>query len=462
MDATLIGVFAYVLVQFSIGVWVSRWVKTNTDFIIAGRTLGLGLVSFSVYATFFGAEAIVATAGSVYLEGLAGSRIDPFGYAAAIVLVGLVFAVPLWRRGLITFADLLRERYSPAVEKLVVLVLLPGSMFWAAAQIRSFGQVMTATAGVNVTVAISVATALVVGYSVLGGLLADAWTDLVQGLSIILGLVVLTVIVVSQVGGLGAAFDKVEPERLQAFALGDGGLLPLIESLAIPICGTVVAVELISRILGARTAGIAATGAVLGGVIYLLVGLIPVFLGLVGPQFVPQLDEAEQIVPRLAEVHMPGLLYMMFAGAIISAILSTIDSVLLASAAQVSHNIIEKLMPTLGERGRLLSTRITLVALAVVAFAIALQAERVKELVELASAAGSAGVFVVAVFGLFTRFGGPLSALATVVMGAGAWLVLGWLVQLNAPYLAALALAFLTYVVTAAVEARRKAKPVTA
>jgi hypothetical protein len=103
-----------------------------------------------------------------------------------------------------------------------------------------------------------------------------------------------------------------------------------------------------------------------------------------------------------------------------------------------------------------------LVALAIVAFAIALQAERVKELVELASAAGSAGVFVVAVFGLFTRFGGSLAALATVIMGAGAWLVLGWLVQLSAPYLAALALAFLTYVLTAAVETRRKAKPVTA
>src|SRR5918999_4747551 len=245
MDATLIGVFAYVLVQFAIGVWASRWVKTNVDFIIAGRTLGLGLVSFSVFATFFGAEAIVATAGSVYMEGLAGSRIDPFGYAAAIVVVGLVFAVPLWRRRLITFADLFRERYSPAVEKLVVLVLLPGSMFWAAAQIRSFGQVMSATSGLNVTVAISVAAALVVGYSVLGGLLADAWTDLVQGLSIILGLVVLAIVVAGQAGGFWAALDKIEPERLQALTLGEGGMLAFAESLAIPICGTVVAVELI-------------------------------------------------------------------------------------------------------------------------------------------------------------------------------------------------------------------------
>jgi Na+/proline symporter len=221
-------------------------------------------------------------------------------------------------------------------------------------------------------------------------------------------------------------------------------------------------VELISRILGARTARIAATGAVIGGFIYLLVGLIPVFLGLMGPQLVPQLEETEQIVPRLAEAYLPGLLYMTFAGAVISAILSTIDSVLLASAAQVAHNIIENLILSLEDRGRLLLTRVTLVGLAIVAFSIALQAERVKELVELASAAGSAGVFVVAVFGLFTRFGGPLAALATVIVGAGAWLLFGWVLQLNAPYVAALALAFLTYAVTAAVETRRKAKPMTA
>jgi Na+/proline symporter len=159
---------------------------------------------------------------------------------------------------------------------------------------------------------------------------------------------------------------------------------------------------------------------------------------------------------------MPGLLYVMFAGAVISAILSTVSSILVASAGQMSHNIFEKMMPNLDDRGRLLVTRLTVVALAIVAFAIALRAERVKELVELASAAGSAGVFVVAVFGLFTRFGGLQAAMATVIVGAGGWLVFGWLLQLSAPYVAALALAFLTYVVAAAIEGWRKTQPITA
>lgn len=449
MSSVQLGILAYVVVQFAIGLWVARRIKTTTDFLIAGRTLGLGLVSFSVFATFFGAEAIVGTSGAVYEEGLTGGRIDPFGYAVAIFIVGAVFAVPLWRRGIITFADFFRQRYSPAVEKLVVLVLLPGSMFWAAAQVRAFGQVVSATSGLDVSMSIAVAVVLVVAYSVLGGLLADTWTDLIQGLAIVLGLLVLVVAVVGEIGGVTGALAAVEPERMQAFTLGEDGWLGLLESFAVPICGTVVAVEIISRVLGARSAQVAARGAMLGGILYLIVGLIPVFLGLIGPQLLPQVDDPEQIVPRLAEVHLPGLLYVMFAGAVISAILSTVDSVLLASSGHISHNIIERMLPSLDDRGRLLLNRAILALLGVFAFAMALSAERVKDLVETASAAGSAGVFVVAVFGLFTRFGGPQAAFATILVGALSWLVFGVL-DLETPYIAALALAFATYISIAA------------
>ncbi|MCL4764857.1 MAG: sodium:solute symporter family protein [Hyphomicrobiaceae bacterium] len=456
MNGVQFGILAYVVVQFAIGLWVARRVKTTTDFLVAGRTLGLGLVSFSVFATFLGAEAIVGTSGAVYEEGLAGGRIDPFGYALAIFIVGAIFAVPLWKRGIITFADFFRDRYSPGVEKLVVIVLLPGSMLWAAAQVRAFGQVVSATSGLDVSMAIAVASVLVVAYSALGGLLADAWTDLIQGLAIIVGLVVLAAVVAGQAGGVAEGLASVESERLQVLAIGDEGLLVLLESFAIPICGTVVAIEIISRVLGARTAAVAARGAILGGAIYLVVGAIPVFLGLIGPQLLPHVEEAEQIVPLLAEAHLPGLLYVVFAGAVISAILSTVDSVLLATSGHVSRNIVERMLPRLEDRGRLTLNRVILACLAVAAFAMAHSADRVKDLVESASAAGSAGVFVVAVFGLFTRYGGALAAFATVLAGALSWLVLGAL-ELETPYVAALALALLTYVAAAAVEKRTPA-----
>src|SRR5262245_46133211 len=116
MNAVLIGMLVYVLAQFAVGAWVSRRMTNEADYILAGRRLGTGLVMFSVFATYFGAEAIVASGGAVYEKGLSGALVDPFGYAGAIVLVGLVFARSLWSRGLTTFADLFRKRYSEGVE----------------------------------------------------------------------------------------------------------------------------------------------------------------------------------------------------------------------------------------------------------------------------------------------------------------------------------------------------------
>jgi Na+/proline symporter len=100
MNIVLFGILAYVLVQFAVGIWVSRRMASEADYILAGRRLGVGLVTFSVFATYFGAEAIVASGGAVYEKGLAGALVDPIGYAAAIIIVGLLFARALWSRGL--------------------------------------------------------------------------------------------------------------------------------------------------------------------------------------------------------------------------------------------------------------------------------------------------------------------------------------------------------------------------
>ncbi|MEQ1713950.1 MAG: hypothetical protein ABL908_21495, partial [Hyphomicrobium sp.] len=120
MNGVLLGVLGYILVQFAIGAWVSRRIATESDYINAGRRIGPVLGAFTVFATWFGAEAVVGTAGQVYEKGLAGAGADPFGYALALVVAGAFFAATLWRRGLVTFADFFRQRFGPRVETLVV------------------------------------------------------------------------------------------------------------------------------------------------------------------------------------------------------------------------------------------------------------------------------------------------------------------------------------------------------
>jgi Na+/proline symporter len=454
MNAVLIGMVVYVLAQFAVGAWVSRRMTNESEYILAGRQLGTGLVVFSVFATYFGAEAIVASGGSVYEKGLSGALVDPFGYAAAIVIVGLFFARSLWSRGLTTFADLFRKRYSQGVERLVVIVLLPGSIIWAAAQVRAFGQVLSANSAFSLTTAITLAAILVAAYSVVGGLLADAVTDTIQGIAVVAGLLILGAVVISSMGGFSAAVAQIEPARLVPIDREES-LLVTIEHLAIPVCGTIVAVELISRFLGARTADIAAIGTVTGGAIYLGVGAIPVLLGLLGPKLGLDVADAEQFIPKLAEQHLVGPIYIVFVGAIVSAILSAVHAALHAPASQLSHNIIVRTVPGLSESGKLWSVRLTVLGLSVVAFFIAITSEGIHELVETASAFGSAGVFVATLFALFTRFGGPASAYASIIAGMVVWAVGKYALELSVPYLLGLLAALLGYVALAWLDTRQ-------
>ena len=454
MNWLLVAIVGYVLVQFAVGTWVSRRMASEADYILAGRRLGTALVTFSVFATYFGAEAIVASGGAVYDNGLAGALVDPVGYAAAIIIVGVFFARALWTRGLTTFADLFRQRYSAGVERLVVVVLLPGSVIWAAAQVRAFGQVMDENSGMGLKSAILLAAVLVAAYSVVGGLLADAVTDVIQGIAVLAGLLILGAIVAGHVGGVSAGLAQIEPQRLKLLA-AQGSLVGTLEKIAIPICGTIVAVELISRFLGARSAEVAVKGTAIGGGIYLIVGMVPVFLGLVGPGLLPNVQDSEQIVAKLAKVYLPGLLYIAFAGAIISAILSTVHSALHAPASQISHNIVIRLVPGLTDRGKLWCVRLTVMALSIVAYLLSVTSERIHDLVETASAFGSAGVFVTALFALFSRFGGPASAYTSVAAGMLVWAGGKYALNLTAPYLLGLSAALVGYVGVGLLEARR-------
>lgn len=452
----LAGLICYVMLQFAIGVWVSRRTATDTDYILAGRSLGTTLVAFSVFATWFGAEAIVATTGEVYKNGLSGALVDPFAYASALVLAGLVFAAVLWRNGLTTFADLFERRYSPAIGKLVVFVLLPGSIFWAAAQIRAFGQVLSSSSGLSLWLAIMIAAVLVGAYTTIGGLLADSVTDFLQGLVVIFGLLILVTVVAGHVGGISGAIAQSDPDRLQVLAAIANSPLEKLEHIVIAICGSMVAVELISRYLGARSAEVARTGTIAGGLLYCAIGLAPVFLGMSAavlaahdPALKAQIGDAEQVVATLARYYMPTFGYVIFAGAIISAILSNVHSSLHAPASQVSHNVLAKMRPYASARARLNMVRATVLVLSVVAFALALTSDRIKELVEIASAFGSAGVIVTALFALFTRIGGPASAAAAIVTGVTIWALgrfgLGW----KAPYITAIGCSAVAYMMVA-------------
>jgi len=449
MTPVLLGVLGYVLAQLAIGVLVSRGIKSESDYLLAGRRLGPVLATFSIFATWFGAETCIGAAGAIYEEGLAGGYADPFGYAACLFLMGLFFAIPLWRRGLTTLADLFRTRYSIGVERLAVFVIVPSSIMWAAAQIRAFGQVLTVGSPFDIELAITIAAAVVIVYTILGGLYADVVTDLVQGVALMIGLVILFYVVTQAAGGVGPAFAEIPPERLRPFGHPDEPLLATIEKWAIPITGSVIAQELIARVLAARSPQLARRASLMGGTLYLAMGLIPVSIGLIGARLLPGLEEPEQLLPAIAQQHLSTFLYVLFAGALVSAILSTVDSALLAAAALVEHNLVLPLKPDMSERAKIRVARLGVLVAGLIAYTLALHAEGVYELVVESSAFGGAGIFIIVVFGLFTTFGGARAAGTAIVVGITAWIAGKYLIGWPTPYLLSLAAAALSYLVVA-------------
>lgn len=435
----------YLAIQLAIGAWLAPKIHTESDYLVAGRKLGYPLTIFSIFATWFGAETCIASAGRAYQEGFSLTSAEPFAYGITLMLTGVIFAVPIWRMKLTTMADFFRIRFDSRIEKLAAVMLIPPGVLWAAAQLRGFGHVLTTVTSLEIGTAIAAAAAFCVAYTVLGGLLADALTDLIQGGLLILGLVALAAVVVVDQGGISAAIAGIDAARI---SLVGPDVTPtffgVLEEYAIPIAGSVVAVELLSRVIAARSPGVARNGAVLAGGLYLAVGIIPVFLGLAAARLVPNLADAEQFLPALALQMLPTAGYVIFVGALISAILSTVDTILLVAGGLLAHNVIGPVFKVTDERMKLRLARGGVLLFGVIALYLALGGRGVAELVEESSSFGTAGTLVVVSFGLFTKIGGPRAAALTLLGGLVVYAG-GTAIGLPYPFITSLATAIVLY-----------------
>ena len=458
MSLMLFVLIAYVGLQLALGVWVSRRVTSQQDYLLGGRSLGLGLCSASMFATWFGGETCVGAAGEVYAHGLGAVSADPFGYGVCLIVFGLFVAGELRQRGYSTLADLFGDRFSPVVERVVALLLLPGSVLWAAAQIRAFGQVFASSSdGLDPGLGIALAAGITILYTASGGLLADVYTDLLQGVVLLLTLAGLAVVTFMTVGSFSELFARASAEAMSGEAAAGG--FATFNDWAVPIAGSLFTQEVISRAVASRTARIARRAALLAGVVYLVVGSVPVILGLLARELLPHTEAVEQVLPLLSRHLLGDLGFVVLAGTLVSAILSTVDSALLACGALIMQNVIGRRAQAWPEAARLRATRGFVMALGVVAFVVAELGDSVHSLVEESSAFGSAGLFVAGLLGLFTRFGGVRAALLSLLAGGGTYAYAEHVAGSETAYLSSIAGALLGYALGALWDARPAVLP---
>jgi Na+/proline symporter len=452
MNITILVI--YLLMQFGICYWVGKQIQSQDDYLVGGRNLPMYLVTFSLFATWFGAETCIGSSAMVYEFGLSGSRADPFGYSLCLVLSGLLIAPRLWNKKFVTLADFYAERFGTHTEQIATWLLSISSLIWAAAQLRAFAQIVAVTTDLPVDLTLFLSFTFVVTYTVMGGLLGDIITDLIQGVVIMLGLIVLLCFVARGELSIGEMISTQTPERLSLLGQGESWL-QRIDRWAIPIFGSLIAQEIVARLFAARSKEVAVKSCFASGLIYLFVGSIPVFLGLVGPQLIEVGADKEQFLLALAEKYLPWYIVPIFAGALISALLATIDSILLSCGGLISNNVVIPMFKIKSDLAKVRLSRGLVLGTGIFAYVLAVYSDSIYQLVEAGSSFGTSGILVITLFGLWTPLGHKTAASLTLVVGLVTTPIAEYILNWPSPFLTSLTASILVYLLASLFFANR-------
>jgi len=436
MNYTLISfVVLYLLGTLAIGVWAGTRIKNTADFAIAGRSLPLIMVVTTTFATWFGAETVMGIPAKFVQGGLNAIVEDPFGAGTCLILVGLFFAVKLYKQNLLTIGDFYRQRFGRGVEVFCSAAIILSYLGWVAAQITALGLVFNVLTGgaMSETTGMIVGTMAVLVYVVIGGFLAVAWTDFIQMIVLVIGLTIIAMFSADLAGGADKVFAMAKSKDLWNFMPEPKftDMVFFVASGLTMMLGSIPQQDVFQRVMSARTSDIARNGAVIGGVSYILFAFVPMFI--VSSAVVVLGDSAlemakndyQRVLPTFVLTKMPLVMQILFFGALLSAIKSTSSATLLAPSTSFVENILKNMRPHMSDRQQLLAMRVTIVVFtaAVLAYAVAMKGTSIYDLVSSAYQVTLVGAFVPLVMGLYWKRATTQGAIVSLGLGISVWLL---------------------------------------
>lgn len=418
------GVAIYITSMLVIAYWSSKRIKNLADFLVAGRRLPFFLAVATLFATWFGAGSCMGASGTAYSQGLLGVISDPFAAGLSLILAGLFYVAFLRRLELLTVTDIFGKYYGRNSEIFASILMVPVYIGWLGSQMVAMGYILKVLTGIDPVHGIMIGGFIVLLYTFAGGMWAVTLTDFIQVTVLVAGLLVILPSALNRVGGLGGLIQSTPTEfwRIIPKNPGYNGWVSYIGQWTLMGLGCIVGQDLIQRSLASKNEKVAKQSAITAGVFYVLIGTIPILLGLAGRLLMPGLKDAEQIMPNLAIAYLSPFMLVLFMGALISAIMSSADSSLLAATSLTTNNIILKVFPNTKKENFLPLARITTVVLAIVSMAVALYVKQIYHLMVNSWATLFVGIFVPVTAALYWKKANKPAAWASMVLGTATWL----------------------------------------
>src|SRR5687767_2225251 len=434
------SVILYLAVTIAIGLWAAQRVHTSKDFVLAGRSLPLYMSAATVFATWFGAETVLSVSATFTRDGLGGIPADPFGFSFCLLFVALFFARAFYRMDLLTIGDFYRKRYSKPVELLTSVAITASYLGWTSAQLTALGLVFSVLSGgaISLNSGILIGAAIVVVYTLWGGMWSVALTDLFQSVVILLGLTGVAWLVSDMAGGAGKVIAAASEAGKRALWPKGGSkeCLAFLAMFLTAALGSIPQQDVFQRVTSAKDENTAVRATLLGGLIYFCFAFVPIFIAYAALVIEPgyaklfaneDAREIQRILPDLILNKTPMWAQVLFFGALLSAILSTASGAIIAPTSLFTENVIRPFVPGMSDRQFLLLLRVILVTFSLAALLFALNSKSTMyEMVQNAYKVTLVSCIVPLAAGIYWKRATNVGAMLSVVFGLVSWTIAEW------------------------------------
>ena len=389
--------------------------------MLAGRSLPIFLSASALFATWFGSETVFGASSEFLKGGLYSVIEDPFGAALCLLLFGLFFARKLYNMNLLTLGDFFKVRFGNRTELVASFFLAPPYVGYIAAQLVAMGLIINVVTGLEVWQGIVISAFVVTFYTYIGGMWAISITDFFQSIVIVVGLLALAILLANKAGGVTVILQEVHPSTFRFLPKWDFKEVMLyLAAWSVLGLGSLPSQDIFQRVMSSGSQKIAVRSCFIAAGLYLTVAMLPLFIGLCAKHLYPQTTsvDAQLALPNMVLAHASLPIQILFFGSLLSAIMSTTSSAILAPAAIFSENLIKPLSKgKLKDKQLLIITRLCVLGFAGIATVMACLRSNIYELVGESSILSLVSLLAPLVLGLYWKRANGNGALLAMVLG---------------------------------------------
>ncbi len=446
MGVRLIIVLGYLLILLGIGWAARRRSKPGlADYFVASRTTSPIILFLTMAATNFSAFTVFGFAGAGWEAGYAFYPIMAFGtgfMALTFALIGRPVQRIGREHGLITPPQAVYQLTgSPGLRTLFFLVMTVFTLPYLAMQPMAAGYALESLLGIPYFAGAAIVTAIMLGYTFLGGFRGVSWTDALQGGMMLSLLVIAVAMIAEKLGGLTPAHHAIAGSVPALFSRpGLGGLYSpgiWFGYMALWFLCDPLFPQLFQRFYAGRDGRALTTTMTLYPLLTGVLFLLPITIGVLGRLSYPELPAGaspDQILPLMLSLHVPPVVEALVLTAALAALMSTLDSQLLTLSSMFTHDVYQPLRQRL--RGASASERVPpwvgkgfVVALAMTGLAIAYRPPATFRILATQTFTGLAVLFPTMVAALYWKRMTAGAGIASILVGEGLVVAytFGWL-----------------------------------